>query len=358
MFSTHEPLSANAFLHGAEISEISIDRDHCNRSNARYHIHEAVPIKTRQSAKRYFLLHRSFGSPASAMRPTTIVAHLPVITFLCAPRLQHVSSFVFGSSSGCSSSTTIGTCHARSRTKYHPNKCTNDLLFDSRRVDSEVHEGLKVGCWGARSTRARTGPTTALYGRGTIDDDDNNESLKTSKDVDEEETITLDTSRSSRDVPNKVVKAPSVTRIGGRSTSPLPARTNGSSSGGIGGIFSVESVQKFVLPAVLLFVLLKTLLGGVFVSPSPARSSFVYYQSSTYESRTVDLSGNVKTIRKESVRSNMPLSDWQQMDGIGRRYVGQDTQREIDSEVAESMRQARDMIRGMGFTDLSSLDYL
>ena len=372
MFSTHEPLSANAFLHGAEISEISIDRDHCNRSNARYHIHEAVPIKTRQSAKRYFLLHRSFGSPASAMRPTTIVAHLPVITFLCAPRLQHVSSFVFGSSSGCSSSTTIGTCHARSRTKYHPNKCTNDLLFDSRRVDSEVHEGLKVGCWGARSTRARTGPTTALYGRGTIDDDDNNESLKTSKDVDEEETITLDTSRSSRDVPNKVVKAPSVTRIGGRSTSPLPARTNGSSSGGIGGIFSVESVQKFVLPVVLLFVLLKALLGGVFVSPSPARSSFVYYQSSTYESRTVDVSGNVKTIRKKSVRSNMPLSDWQQMDGIGRRYVyvdesessnrggsrfGQDTQREIDSEVAESMRQARDMIRGMGFTDLSSLDY-
>ena len=67
----------------------------------------------------------------------------------------------------------------------------------------------------------------------------------------------------------------------------------------------------------------------------------------------------------------MPLGDWhQQMDGIGRRYVyvdesegsnrggfSQDTQREIDSEIEESMKQARDMIRGMGFTDLSSLDY-
>ena len=70
----------------------------------------------------------------------------------------------------------------------------------------------------------------------------------------------------------------------------------------------------------------------------------------------------------------MPLDGWkqQQMDGIGRRYIyvdesessnkagssfGQDTQREIDSEVAESMKQARDMIRGMGFADLSSLDY-
>ena len=243
------------------------------------------------------------------------------------------------------------------------------MLIGSRRVD-EVHEALKAGCWGARSTR--TGPTTALYGRGTIDDDENNESLETSKDFDDEETITSDTSSSDRDVPNKVVKAPSVSRVGGRSSSPLPARTNGSSSGSIGGIFSVESVQKFVLSVVLLFVLLKALLGGVFVSPSPARSSFAYYQSSTYESRTVDVSGNVKTIRKESVRSNMPLDDWQQLDGIGRRYVyvdesesshrgesrfGQDTQREIDSEVAESMRQARDMIRGMGFTDLSSLDY-
>ena len=258
------------------------------------------------------------------MRLTTIAAHVPVITLLCAPRLQYsyVSSFVFGS--GCSSSPT---CNARSRTKSHPNKCTlfrctKDLLVVcSRTVDEHAHEGLKVGCW-ARSTTRRpaTGTRTALYGRGTIDDDDNNETLGSIKDRDDEEPMTSDTS-SCRDVPNKV-KAPSVTRIGGRSSSPLPARTNGNSSGGIGDIFSVESVQKFVLPVVLLFLLLKALLGGVFVSPSPARSSFVYYQSSTYESRTVDESGNVKTIRKESVRSNMPLGDWhQQMDGIGNIVV-------------------------------------
>lgn len=86
------------------------------------------------------------------------------------------------------------------------------MLIGSRRVD-EVHEALKAGCWGARSTR--TGPTTALYGRGTIDDDENNESLETSKDFDDEETITSDTSSSDRDVPNKVVKAPSVSRVGG-----------------------------------------------------------------------------------------------------------------------------------------------
>lgn len=299
------------------------------------------------------------------MRPTTIVVPVAhVTTLLCAARLQYVSSFVFG----CSSSTT---CNARSRTKSDPNKrtlirCTKDLLLIvGRGVNDEAHEGLKVGCWAKSTTRPTTG--TALHGRGTIDDDDNNESLK-SKDF--HDKIASDTSSSNcRDVPNKF-KAPSVTRIGGRSTGPLPARTNGSSSG-IGGIFSAENVQKFVLPVVLLFVLLKALLGGVFVASSPARPSFVYYQSSTYESRTVDVSGNVKTIRKESVRSNLPLGDWQQMGGTGRRYVyvesessnrgrtrfGQDTQREIDSEVAESMKQARDMIRGMGFTDLSSLDY-
>lgn len=310
--------------------------------------------------KRAALLLVPLVRQRSTMRPTTIVAH-GVITLLCAPRLQYVSSFVFG----CSRST-----NARSGNKSDPNKrtpirCTKYLLIDSGRLDG-AHE---VDCW-ARSTTCR--PTTVLFGRGTIDDDDNNESLKASKDFDDEETITSDTSSSCRDVPNVVVKAPSVTRIGGRSTSPLPARTNGSSSGGIGGVFSVESVQKFVLPITLLFLLLKALLGGVFFTPSPAGSSFAYYQSSTYESRTVDVSGNVKTIRKESVRSNLPLGDWQQIDGIGRRYVyvdesessnrggsrfGQDTQSEIDSEVAESMRQAREMIRGMGFTDFSSLDY-
>ena len=290
------------------------------------------------------------------MRLTIIVAH--VVTLLCAPRLQFVSSFVFG----CSCSAAGNNARIKSdNNKFALNRCTNDLIIGSRRVDgAHTHQGLKVGCWAT----CRSTTTSALYGRGTIsDDDNNNESLK-ANDCDSEESILSDTStHRSRDAPNRV-KAPSVTRIGGRSSSPLP----NNSSSDIGGI--LESVQKVVLPVVMLLLLLKALLGGVFVSPSPARSSFVYYQSSMYESRTVDVSGNVKTIRKESVRSNVPLGDWQQRDGIGRRYIyvderessnggrfGQDTQREIDSEVAESMKQARDMIRGMGFTDLSSLDY-
>lgn len=103
IYSTHEPLSAI-------LQRSCLGRSRSTATIAtgptRAIIHKAVPIKT-----SYLV---PLVRQRCAMRPTTIVAH-GVITFLCAPRLQYVSSFVFG----CSRST-----NARSGTTSDPNNRT------------------------------------------------------------------------------------------------------------------------------------------------------------------------------------------------------------------------------------------
>jgi hypothetical protein len=61
--------------------------------------------------------------------------------------------------------------------------------------------------------------------------------------------------------------------------------------------------KSFLLPLLGLYLVFRLLLGSLFSSPS---SSFVYYESSVYESRTYSADGKVETSRKESVRSNLP----------------------------------------------------
>lgn len=212
---------------------------------------------------------------------------------------------------------------------------------------------------------AATATSLLMASKDDTTDDDENKNRDSDTKSKGEDNID-NTTEESKDQETKAVaaKSPSTARVGGRTKSsfvppsPLPTRNSDSNKG---------LLLKIALPIALLLALLKVLLNGMFDAP-PATSggNFVYYQSSTYERRIVGADGNVETTRKESMRSNIPsLMGGQEQRGQSseiRRYLQdrggpeRELDREIDSEVAESMKEARDMMRGMGFTDFSSLD--
>lgn len=109
-----------------------------------------------------------------------------------------------------------------------------------------------------------------------------------------------------------------------------------------------KNMQKFkkwatlLAPILVACVLLKSLLFGGGDNPS-----YVYYQSSIYESRTYGADGQLETSRKESFRSNIPaLIEGRQKDGqssyLLRQNVDEGFERALDSFILKSQESFLD----------------
>eukprot|EP00567_Pseudictyota_dubia_P002415 CAMPEP_0197466752 /NCGR_PEP_ID=MMETSP1175-20131217/65216_1 /TAXON_ID=1003142 /ORGANISM="Triceratium dubium, Strain CCMP147" /LENGTH=260 /DNA_ID=CAMNT_0043002805 /DNA_START=109 /DNA_END=891 /DNA_ORIENTATION=+ len=143
----------------------------------------------------------------------------------------------------------------------------------------------------------------------------------------------------------------SVARAGGRSRSGVPPRRNESE-------LTKREVPGYVkLGAVvaLLVLLLKSLLGGLLGGAGSAPSSYVYYQASMYESRTVGPDGRMETTRKESVRSNVPsLISGDRDDSSTARssppasfLLRESSDDEIDREIDDAIRRSMEFERSI-----------
>jgi len=127
----------------------------------------------------------------------------------------------------------------------------------------------------------------------------------------------------------------SVARAGGRSSSGRPSPTKTANSSNDGGTFNgIVDLAKKAVPILLLLSLIKGLFGFLFGSGS--NPSYVYYQSTVYESRTYDADGQIERIRKESVKSNMPsmINGNKQEEGdIKSSYLQQSSDEDFDRDL-------------------------
>ena len=136
-------------------------------------------------------------------------------------------------------------------------------------------------------------------------------------------------------------KKVSTSRAGGRSRQRERPAKNSSSSP------LLANRAKIALPVVLVL----WILSQVFQS-SVRPPSYVFYQSSMYESRTLGADGRMETTRKESVKSNLP-SLLQQDDErrlvkpslLPDRDFDREIDREIDREMNEIDREMKSMMR-------------
>ncbi len=126
-----------------------------------------------------------------------------------------------------------------------------------------------------------------------------------------------DTSSSNQnDVGGNGMKKITTTRAGGRSQSQVKRRVSQEQQEPIQVQLSVQreeepnAITKFAknaLPVLLFFLIIKSLLGGLFGSGSgSAGGSYVFYQSTVYESTTYDSNGQSERVRKESFKTNIP----------------------------------------------------
>eukprot|EP00565_Helicotheca_tamesis_P006859 CAMPEP_0185725120 /NCGR_PEP_ID=MMETSP1171-20130828/1448_1 /TAXON_ID=374046 /ORGANISM="Helicotheca tamensis, Strain CCMP826" /LENGTH=187 /DNA_ID=CAMNT_0028393157 /DNA_START=372 /DNA_END=935 /DNA_ORIENTATION=+ len=113
-----------------------------------------------------------------------------------------------------------------------------------------------------------------------------------------------DISNSSSSSSSQQSRPMSTARVGGRRSSPPPPKRNNKKDTDD----NVFGLLKFVLPIMALIWLLQSLLSGIFFFGGGGSSTgnYVYYQSSTFESRTIKSDGTIETAKKESVRTNMP----------------------------------------------------
>jgi hypothetical protein len=104
-------------------------------------------------------------------------------------------------------------------------------------------------------------------------------------------------------------------RVGGRADRPSFWRKKPSKSSKLTGKItsklekltgkSASKIRKGTF-WVILTLTLSILLKSFFASQTNHSAGYIYYQSSVYESRMIGADGKVETIRKESVRSNIP----------------------------------------------------
>ena len=105
-----------------------------------------------------------------------------------------------------------------------------------------------------------------------------------------------------KDVTNTPKKKYTSARMGGRKRK-IPRRDSlGKKDDKDDNLKKFTKWATVLAPILLLWVLIKSLLFG----GSSSEPSYVYYQSSVYESRTYGADGRVDTSRKESFRSNIP----------------------------------------------------
>jgi len=149
-------------------------------------------------------------------------------------------------------------------------------------------------------------------------------------------------------------KKASVARVGGRRSG--VSRSNKNSSKEVPGL-----VKFGALAAVAVF-LLQAFLGWFSGGTSP---SYVYYQSSIYESRTLGTDGQMETTRKESVRTNVPsLISGDREDYKGRKlptssFLLESPDSEIDKEIDGAIRRSMEMeksFRPSMLDDFSMMD--
>ena len=139
----------------------------------------------------------------------------------------------------------------------------------------------------------------------------------------------------------------STARAGGRVTSSsrkvADARPSAGNSGSI-----VSSLDRLAIPLLAALLFLQMLFGGIGGLISPG--SYVFYQSSVYESRVYTPDGKVETKREESIRSNVPsLLEKQVESGRSSSYRSKDysspSSQLMDEANDEFDRALKDMMR-------------
>lgn len=96
----------------------------------------------------------------------------------------------------------------------------------------------------------------------------------------------------------------------------------------------IIDIAKKAIPLLLLLSLLKGLFGFLFGWGTGSNESYVYYQSTVYESRTYDADGKMERIRKESVKSNVPsMINGNKEEGEAKSKYLQQSDEEFDREL-------------------------
>lgn len=103
----------------------------------------------------------------------------------------------------------------------------------------------------------------------------------------------------------------STARAGGRSSKSVTERALKQEikqlSASTSWLDSLSNTAKKMLPLLAVLLILKLFLGSLFGGSGGGTPSFVYYQSSVYESRSYSEDGRMERVRKEStMRSNIP----------------------------------------------------
>ncbi len=98
----------------------------------------------------------------------------------------------------------------------------------------------------------------------------------------------------------------SIARAGGRSSGRTPESSTSSDGATSESSSGIVDFAKKAIPLLILLSLLKGLFGFLFGRGAGSDQSYVYYQSTVYESRTYNADGEMERIRKESVKSNVP----------------------------------------------------
>mmetsp|Transcript_2361 Transcript_2361/g.3461 ORF Transcript_2361/g.3461 Transcript_2361/m.3461 type:complete len:279 (+) Transcript_2361:152-988(+) len=145
-------------------------------------------------------------------------------------------------------------------------------------------------------------------------------------------------------------------RVGGRSRQKNTLANNEKENNNDGLLSKWAAI---VVPAFAVVFLLKSVLGGLFFGgAADGQSSYVYYQSSVYETRSYGSDGKVETSRKESVRTNAPslvnsqrVNDNARDDSTSRSrvsgtYLLEDiADDDFDEEIESIIRQERRALR-------------
>lgn len=137
-------------------------------------------------------------------------------------------------------------------------------------------------------------------------------------------------------------------RAGGRSTTPKKVKisigTNENDGGAVGVIQrAISNIVKVIVAVWIVRSLLGILFGfgGGGGSDNP---SYVYYQSTVYESRSISSDGKVERIRRESMKSNIPslISGDRLIETDGSDYNRDDTGSSSSSSSKKSSYLLRD----------------
>jgi len=146
-----------------------------------------------------------------------------------------------------------------------------------------------------------------------------------------------ETNEESYTTPNQ---SKSTARSGGRSKFSSMKKNDKSPDTSTSSLIIMNVVKK-ALPFLISFTILKGIFGLLFGGIGGG-ANYVYYQSTVYESRSYNDQGEMKTVRKESVKSNAPsLINGNRDDNDSKSFLIRDiSDEEFDQELDQVIRRS------------------